>query len=280
MIVYFNGKYLNEKDCRISPFDRGFLFSDGVYEVIKYTGKKLICFDEHMQRLKTGLNFLGINPELINSFRDICTKLLKSNNLSGKQSVIYIQITRGTANPRTHFYKNNISPTIYANAVPLSPNDVEPQKGMSVILEKDFRWSRCNIKTISLLPAVLARQKAFGQNISEAIWVRNGLIEEGTHTNFFGIKRGIVYTAPLTNYILPGITRRAVIEICKIHGIPVKEKYIRESELKHFDEFFLTSTTLDVTPVIRINSLNIKRKKAGPVTEKIQKEYFDILNSQ
>ena len=112
MIVYFNGKYLNEKDCRISPFDRGFLFSDGVYEVIKYTGKKFICFDGHMQRLKTGLIFLGINPELINSFRDICAKLIQFNNLSGKQSLIYIQITRGISNPRMHFYKNNNSPTV------------------------------------------------------------------------------------------------------------------------------------------------------------------------
>jgi D-alanine transaminase len=280
MIEYLNGKYLNDKDCKISPYDRGFLFSDGVYEVIKYTGKKFICFDEHKQRLSAGLNFLGINKEFIESLLDVCIKLLSSNNLSGKQSVIYIQITRGISKPRTHFYEKNISPSVYANAVPLPSRDSEMQKGVSINLEKDFRWSGCNIKTISLLPAVLARQKAFEQNVSEAIWVRNGLIEEGTHTNFFGIKDGIVYTAPLTKFILPGITRRTVIDICKSLAIPVKEKYIRENELKHYDEFFLTSTTLDVTPVLGINSLNIKKKKAGPVTGKIQRCFLEMLNAE
>ena len=126
---------------------------------------------------------------------------------------------------------------------------------------------------------MLARQKAFKQNVSETIWVRNGLIEEGTHTNFFGVKDGTVYTAPLTNYILPGITRKTVIELCKKIKLPVKEKYIRENELMNYDEFFLTSTTLDVTPVIRINSLNIKKKKRGPVTEKIQRCFLEMLNA-
>lgn len=279
MKVYLNGKFIDEKDCAISPFDRGFLFSDGVYEVIKYTGKKFIFFDGHMQRLNTGLNFLGITKDPVDSIRNICTNLLQLNKLSGIQSVVYIQITRGISNPRTHFYKNNISPTVFANAVPFSSGKKEMKNGVSVILEKDFRWSKCCIKTISLLPAVIARQKALELKVSEAVWVRNGLILEGTHTNFFGVKDGTIYTAPCSNYILPGITRKAVIELCKKINLPVKEKFIRINDLKNFDELFLTSTTLDVTPVIRINDSNIKRENAGPVTKRIQKIYFEMLNS-
>lgn len=280
MKVYLNGKYMNEENCRISPFDRGFLFGDGVYEVLKYNGKNFIEFDSHIKRLKTGLNFLEINFTGTENLTNICRKLITLNNLTEKKALLYIQVTRGISNPRTHFFsKENIIPTIFISVSLLPSNKKELKKGVSVELEKDFRWSRCNVKTISLLPNVLARQKASEKNIAEAVWTKNGFITEGTHTNFFGVNKGIVQTAPLTNNILPGITRQAIIRLCKINKLPLKENYIKENEIKDFDEFFLTSTTMDVTPIIRINNLIVNKGKPGAVTRKIQKYYFDMINS-
>jgi D-alanine transaminase len=279
MIVYFNGNYINEEKCFISPYDRAFLFSDGVYEVARYTGKKFFEFDSHMQRLNSGLKFLKIKFHDVNKLQEICNKLISKNNFVNKEALIYIQITRGISNPREHIFPNkNTPPTVFINANLLLKNR-NLKKGVSVILGEDIRWSRCNIKTISLLPNVLARQKAKEKNVAETIFVRNGRITEGTHTSFCGVKNGCLYTAPLSNYILPGVTRKIVIDICKEIKIPVKKIYIKEKDIKNFDELFLTSTTMDITPVIRINDMIINNGKSGKVTRKIQNAYYELLNS-
>jgi D-alanine transaminase len=279
MIIYINGRYIEEDSCLISPFDRGFLFSDGVYEVIRYTGKKFFEFDSHLERLNKGLDFLKINYSDRNKLFVICNELLRKNNLLDKGTLIYIQITRGVSKPRNHFFPDTDTlPTVFINATALKAND-DCENGVRVILDEDIRWARCNIKTISLLPNVLARQKAKEKNVAETIFVRNGLITEGTHTNFCGVKDGCLYTAPLSNYILPGVTRKVVLDICKRINIPFKEKYIRENEIKCFNEFMLVSTTMDVTPVIKIDNCVVNNKKHGIITRKIQNEYFNILKS-
>lgn len=278
MYIYFNGQYIEEDDCFISPYDRGFLFSDGVYEVIRFLGKKFFEFDSHMKRLNEGLKFLKIKRKYKNILKDICFELVKKNKFINKEALIYIQITRGISKPRYHtFPDKNISPTVYINITPFSNHKKGLEKGVKVILDEDIRWLKCNIKTISLLPNVLARQKAKESNVAETIFVRNGRITEGTHTNFFGVKDGFLYTAPLSNFILPGITRKVVIEICKKINIPVKEIYIKKNNIKNFNEFFLTSTTMDVTPVIKINNLKIKNGKPGEITRKIRREYIRLL---
>jgi|WetSurMetagenome_2_1015567.scaffolds.fasta_scaffold89739_2 D-alanine transaminase len=280
MIIYFNGQYIDEDSCFISPYDRGFLFSDGVYEVVRYTGKKFFEFDSHKQRLNNGLDFLKIKFPDENKLLKICNELIRINNFSGKDALIYIQITRGASKPRNHIFPDmNTLPTVFINVTLLPKHDKEPGNGVSVILDEDIRWSRCNIKTISLLPNVLARQKAEERNAVETVFVRDGFITEGTHTNFCGVNDGCLFTAPLSNYVLPGVTRKVVLDICKKINIPFKEEYIKEKDIKLFNEFMLISTTMDVTPVIKIENLLINNGKPGTITGKIQKEYFNILNS-
>lgn len=277
MVVYFNGKYIEEKKCFISPYDRGFLFADGVYEVIRYTGKKFLEFDSHHRRLISGLKFLRINFSGIDKLQKICNSLLNKNNLENKETIIYIQITRGISKPRNHtFPPSNTPSTVFINATPMLTNK-NLKKGVNVILDEDIRWSKCNIKTISLLPNVLANQKAKEKKVFETVFIRDGKITEGSHMNFFGVKNGCVYTAPLSNYILPGVTRNAVLKLCKDNNIPYKEIYIEEKFIKEFDEFFLTSTTMDITPVIKINKLKIKNGKPGKVTKKLQEIYEKSL---
>jgi D-alanine transaminase len=280
MIIYFNGQYIDEDSCYVSPYDRGFLFSDGIYEVVRYTGKKFFEFDSHFTRLDTGLNFLKIKFSQKDKIPDICEELIKKNDLSDKEALIYIQITRGISKPRNHIFPDmNTLPTVFINATLLPKHDKELENGVNIILDEDIRWSRCNIKTISLIPNVLARQKAKERNAAETVFVREGFITEGTHTNFCGVNNGCLFTAPLSNYVLPGVTRKVVLDICKKINIPFKEEFIKEKDIKLFEEFMLISTTMDVTPVIQIENLQINNGKPGMITGKIQKEYFNILNS-
>jgi D-alanine transaminase len=279
MIIYFNGKYIKEEKCHISPYDRGFLFADGIYEVLRYTGKKYFEFDSHMQRLYKGLIFLKIKFRDTNKLLKICNELLRKNNLLNKETLIYIQITRGISKPRYHtFPSKNTPPTVFINATPLLENKFL-KKGVSVILDEDIRWSRCNIKTISLLPNVLANQKAKEKKVFETVFVRDGKIMEGSHTNFFGVKKSCIYTAPLSNYILPGVTRNAILKICKNNKIPIKETYIRKNDIKNFDELFLTSTTMDVTPVLKIDGKTVGNGYPGIITTKIKDKYLEKINS-
>jgi D-alanine transaminase len=307
MIVYFNGKFIREDDCRISPFDRGFLFADGVYEVAKYTGNKFFEFDSHLERLKNRLNFLQINYPDTDKLFDISNELIKSNNLNNKDSIVYIQITRGISNPRNHLFPKDNYPTIIANVSELKPES--EKDSLKIILTEDLRWSGCNIKTTLLLPNVLALQKAFENGADEAVLVRDGNIMEGTHTSFCAVKDGCVIIPPLSNHILPGITRKVVLNLCKEIDIPVIEKNFTAVELSTFDEFMILSTKSDVVPVKEIYNVvgdaslkhqqrqdvvvdaslkhlkasqqlkSIIKREAGIITKKIQKAFKEYINS-
>jgi len=286
MFVFFNGEFIEEEDCKISPYDRGFLFADGVYEVVKYTGKRFFEFDSHLMRLKTGLEFLKINFPGVNKLSEIGYELIKRNNLTGMQSILYIQITRGESNPREHLFPGKDTlPTILVNVKGFSNKQIEKEIGISAILTEDFRWSKCCIKTVSLLPNVLALQKARDNNASEAIFVRDGYITEGTHTNFFAVKDGCLLTPPLSDFILPGITRKIIIKLCREINFPVFEENISPFYLHTLDEFMIVSTKADVTPVVRIDDINnitqvrrIVKTCPGAFTLKIQRVLDDYIN--
>lgn len=279
MIVYFNGKYLPLDDVKISPFDRGFQFSDGVYEVIRTYNGKLFEFKSHIKRLKYSLNELNINYEKIDEIEFIINNLADQNKISEKDFYIYIQITRGEQFSRKHNYEENLTPTIFINISELSDINIQKDKGVKVILERDIRWSRCDIKTISILPASLANTRALKSGSYEAVFYRDNLITEGSHTNFFGIKDEVVYTAPKSNFILEGVTRNIVIELCKKNNIKIVEDYIRLEQISAFDEFFLTGTKTEITPVIQIDNHLVKDGSIGKTTKLIQKYFYEIVNS-
>jgi D-alanine transaminase len=280
MIVYFNGKYLPLDEVKISPNDRGFHFADGVYETLRSYKGKIFHFDSHMRRLNYSLSELNINVNDLNVYKPISLNLARINNILPKDFSVYIQITRGNQFPRRHNYDDNLTSTLFISVSKLNEDPSRLKKGVKVILEKDIRWTRCDIKSISLLPAILANKKAIGNNAYEAILYRDDLITEGSHTNFFGVKEGVVYTTPLSNFILEGITREVIIGLCKKYDIKVTEEYIKVSELKSFDEFFITGTTTEVTPVVQIDDWVAGDGLPGKITKSIQKLFKDLTDTK
>lgn len=280
MQVYFNDGFVEEKEVRISPFDRGFQFADGIYEVIRYYPDQFFEFDAHLQRLKYGLKELDIPFFNTESISKILYELIKRNNLSGKTGIAYIQITRGVQHPRKHIYQGeNSVPTFLAYVEELPINFEAMNNGVKIGIEPDIRWHRCDIKTIGLLPNVLSKQRAAAKNLFEVVWYRDDIITEGAQTNVAFVRENIVYTPPLNNFILPGITRQTVLRMCSSLGIQTKETDIHLDELKHFDEVFLLSTTAEIMPVINLDGLIVGKGAPGNLTKHLQQK-FQKLHSK
>jgi D-alanine transaminase len=278
MFVYLNGQLINQEEAKISPFDRGFLFGDGVYEAVRTYNGKLFYFEEHLKRLEYSLQQLNIPFKNFIDLKDVIYKVAKLNNIASDFSV-YLQITRGISFPRTHYYNKSLEPQIFIFINPIKDHNKELNDGVKIILEKDTRWLRCDIKSTSLLPAVMANQKAVSNNFYEAIFYRDNLITEGSHTNFFAVKNKKLYTAPLSNLILNGVTRRVVLDICEKNKIDFFEEYININDIKEFDEFFVTGTTTEITPAVQIDDWVINSGKPGKITKLIQELFFKITTS-
>ena len=276
MFVFLNDEIISQSDAFISPFNRGFLFADGVYESIRTYNRKLYKLDEHLKRLKRSLNETRIDFSELNCLENIIYELIQKNNIEN-ESLIYLQITRGMASERTHsFPQEKTIPTLFISVKEFKENIEEQTKGVKVILQEDVRWLRCDIKSTSLLPVVLANQKAKDEAAEEAIFVRDGLITEGSHTNFFAIKDETVYTAPKSRLILEGITRGIVLEFCSKFKIDYREEIISKDELKSFSEFFITSTTKEITPVTMIDYWQINDGKPGKITKSLQSVFKKV----
>lgn len=279
MIVYYNSEFLHKDDVKISPFDRAFLFADGVYEALRSYNQNLFRLDDHVNRLKYSLNELSIPFSDFNSIEKIAKELAHKNNINSDYS-FYIQISRGTSFPRSHHFTEDLIPNVFSFVKPVSDNTKQTSKGVSVILAKDQRWTRCDIKSTSLLPAVMANQKAFSLGTFEAILYRDNFITEGSHTNFFAVKKNIIYTTRLSNYILDGVTRKVVFEICRQNQMKYSEELITVNDLRTFDEFFITGTTTEITPVVKIDDWIVNNGKPGQITRNIQKLFNSYTNSK
>jgi len=270
MIVFLYNKFLALEEATISPFDRGFLFADGVYESIRTYNGKLFRYKEHLDRLKRSLKEVKIEFDGFDSIEKNIYELIKKNNIE-REALVYLQITRGPAIPRTHHFPNeNTYPTLFISVTEFSENLNEQEKGVKVILQEDIRWLRCDIKSTSLLPVILASQKAKEEDAAEAILVRDGVITEGTRTNFFAVRDETIFTAPKSKLILEGITRNVVLEFCKKFGIEYHEEFINKDELKSYNEFFITSTTKEITPVTTIDYWTINQGETGKITKSLQ----------
>jgi D-alanine transaminase len=277
LIVFFNYKYLPLEDVKISPFDRGFQFADGAYEVIRLYQKSFFRLDDHINRFRYSLSELKINFKNYDKISEILYKLIELNKYSNTQLTAYIQVTRGAAFPRVHsFPGEEIEPTIFIYLSKFTPRTDAIENGVNIILDDDLRWLRCDIKSISLLPSVLSKQKAVEANAKEAILIRDGLITEGSHTSFFGIKNGELFTHPLNNFVLPGITRKIILEISHRLNITSNETAVEEKNIKSFDEFFIVGTSTDIAPVVQINNWVVADGKPGEITRKIQETFFEI----
>ena len=279
-ICYVNGSYEEKNSAMISIQDRGFNFSDGVYEVMSFFGNQVINFDKHLKRLAKSLDGLRIQKPLTNykSLELILKKLIKLNKLD--KGFVYLQITRGSSS-RNHLFPKLSKPNIviFTFTAKLDKNLI--LSGVKVRLTDDLRWKRCDIKSISLLPNVLEKQNAFEEGMYESWQKRNNYITEGSTSNAFIVNRnGFIQTHPANNFILGGVTRDTLIEIAKINKIKVIEKAFSLSDLFSSKEAFLTSTTAKILPVVKINEKNIGNGKPGQMTQVLIKMYNELVKRQ
>jgi D-alanine transaminase len=280
MQVYLNGSFVDHNEAKVSVADRGFIFGDGVYEVTRIINGKPFREKEHLERLEQGLKSLKINIDhsVLEDIPKISQQLLEKNDLMEGEAAIYLQITRGTAWPRTHTFPNpDVKPSIYLSASAFTPHTELHKTGVDVITLADVRWTRCNIKTVQLLPNTLAKQQAQDAGVNSALLIRDGVITESPNANIFGVKDGELYTFPESNYILSGITRQVVLEIAEKLDIPVHFNPIRQEELFELEELFFSGTTTDIQPVTVIDGKNLGTGKPGPVVKAIQEEHGKML---
>ena len=279
-ICYVNGSYEDKNSAMISIQDRGFNFSDGVYEVMSFFGNQVINFEKHVKRLEKSLNGLRIQKPLTNykSLELILKKLIKLNKL--EKGFLYLQITRGSSS-RNHLFPKSSKANVVIFTFTAKLDDRLILNGVTVRLTEDLRWKRCDIKSISLLPNVLEKQNAFEEGMYESWQKRNNLITEGSTSNAFIVNRnGFIQTHPANNFILGGVTRDTLIEIAKINKIKVIEKAFSSSDLFSSKEAFLTSTTAKILPVVKINEKTIGNGKPGQVTQVLIKMYNELVKCQ
>ncbi len=281
MLVYLNGKYIPHEQATVSVYERGFLFGDGVYEVIRSYRSYFFEKDAHWRRLQYGLEALHLRFDDFPALESIARRLLAENNLLNDEALIYFQITRGAAIPRKHFFPPpGTPPTVYIAASKFVPAHELTEKGVSAITMPDIRWDRCDLKTINLLPNVLASQKAHEQGADEAIFIHEGVATEASHSNFFAVFDGKIITHPLSHKILPGITRAVVLELCRELRIPVEETPPSAARLPQAGELFLSRTTGEVVPIVRLDNAVIAAGKPGRITRRLQEAFAQRIARQ
>ena len=277
--LYINGRFTTTDEKVIGVEDRGLLFGDGVYEVVKFLRRKPIFVDEHFKRLQSGLAQLEIsNPWTIDSFRTIMRELLMRTVFD--DGTIYFQVTRGEGE-RAHFYQENLEPTAFAftRKVPF-PDDQKRERGIRVITTPDIRWGLCGIKSVNLLGNVLAKKKAERAGADEAIFVKDGEIKEGASSSFFAVVEGRLITHPSDECILPGTVRDHVISLALRDRIRVAERPVRDYELLTLEEAFVTSTTQSVMPIAQIDGRIIGNGRMGDVARRLQQLYADVERAE
>jgi D-alanine transaminase len=272
MIVYLNGEFLPEEQASVSVLDRGFLFGDGIYEVIPVYGGHLFRLDQHLDRLDTSLAAIRLNNPLNHGQWSALLNELVSKNGGGNLSV-YLQITRGPAK-RDHALPEIVKPTVFAMCNLVAPLSEEVrEKGVAAITLEDIRWKNCHIKAIALLPNVLLRQQAIDSGAMESILIREGLATEGAASNLFIVKDEKLITPPKGPLLLPGITRDLVLELAHENNIPCAEHVISEQELHNADELMLTSSTREILPVTKLDDHPVGEGKPGALWKRIMELY-------
>lgn len=273
--VYLNGEFLPAEEAHISVMDRGFLFGDGVYEVIPCYGGRLFRLAHHLERLEHSLQGIRMaNPLSHPAWQEILERLIEQ--LPGEDQSVYLQVTRGASSKRDHAIPEGIEPTIFIMTSPAVYAD--PAKigsGVAAITLQDNRWHRCNIKAITLLANVLLRSDAVDQGAAEAILIRDGNAMEGAASNLFIIADGVIITPPKSEHLLPGITRDLILELASTNDTPFNEAEISEQRLKDADEIWLTSSTKEIMPVIELDGVRVGNGKPGPIFLKMSGLYAD-----
>ena len=275
--VYLDGKYTQKNEAKLSILDRGFLFGDGVYELIPIYNKHIFYIENHLQRLKSSLNLINIDSSIIDDMQiiDIIKDLVYKNNYINHY--IYIHISRGVDKKRNHIYEKSFKPTVLImgeNYTPFSKQDIK--KGKRAITEDDYRWLKSNIKSTSLLANVLIKNKAYDEQAYEALLIRDGYLTEGSASNVFVINDNVIKTPILSNKLLPGITRKFLTDLIKKNNLEFSECEISKDELFESDEIFCSSSTNPIVPITKLDTKVIS-KEAGPISMEMYQHAQDFI---
>ncbi len=263
--VYLNGQYLPLEEASISVMDRGFLFGDGIYEVIPCYAGQLFRFEQHIERLNRSLRAIDLRLDYsLDEWRNTLLTLTQRNHVT--QCSVYLQVTRGVYQTRDHRWPEQITPTVFARLSPLPESSQRPSsQGIKLKTVEDIRWKRCDIKAITLLANCIARQEAEKHHADEALFVNDGYAIEGSASNVFIVSNGVLKTAPKSEKILGGITRDLVLEIARENQIPCDETLFTLSELKQAEEVWVTSSTREIQPVWWVDEFAVNQAKTGKV---------------
>ncbi|MCB1958949.1 MAG: D-amino acid aminotransferase [Rhodocyclaceae bacterium] len=275
-VCYLNGQWQDLAEARISPMDRGFLFGDGVYEVIPAYSGRLFRLDEHLRRLERTLAAIGMdNPHERSAWRDIVRELVDRNPWPDQS--VYLQVTRGVGAVRNHAYPVGVEPTVFLMSEPLVGLDAATRAaGVAAVSAADFRWLRCDLKTVSLLANCMLKQVAAEKGCTETVLFRDGFLTEGAASSIFVVLDGVLLAPPKSHLMLPGVTYDVVLELARDQGMPHQVREVLEEEVRSADELWMTSSTKEVLPITRLDDRPVGKGKPGPMAEQMYGWYQDF----
>lgn len=277
-MIYLNGEWMPLEQARVPVLDRGFIFGDGVYEVIPSYSGHPFRLREHLARLQSSLDGVRIeNPYSLQRWEELVHEIVAKN--PWEDQGVYLQVTRGVA-PRDHAFPKGVKPTVFmmSNAL-TTPAAAQREHGVAAVTVADNRWLRCDIKSVSLLANCLLRQAAVDAGAAEAVLLREGMLTEGSASNIFVVKNGVIITPPKSNFILPGITYDVVIELARANRMPLEIRQVSEAEVRDADELWLTSSTKEVLPISTLDGKPVGQGadagKPGPLAARMHQLYQD-----
>ena len=277
MSVYLNGRFLPLADAKVSVLDRGFVFGDGVYELVPVYSKRPFRLDAHLRRLQGSLDGIRLaNPHGLAEWRERILQLIDLQDFPDQS--VYIQVTRGTPvegqPPRDHAFPTGVPPTVFMFAQPLvTASPAQKAAGVCAVTAVDNRWLRCDIKAISLLPNILLRQQAVDTECAETVMLRDGFLTEGAASNIFVVKNGVLLAPPPSNLIFTGVTYDVVLELAAAHGIPHEVRPIAEAEVRSADELWMTSSTKEIMAIVKLDGVPVGAGMPGPLAMRMDTLY-------
>ncbi len=273
-MIYLNGEFMPIENAFIPVLDRGFIFGDGVYEVIPVYSRQPFRLGEHLRRLQSSLDSIRLpNPNNNGEWRKLIERLIELNEPDDQS--LYLQVTRGVAK-RDHAFPRTVTPTVFMMSNPLLPaaaNQIE--NGVGAITAPDNRWLRCDVKSTALLPNVLLRQLAADAGCAETLLLRDGMLTEGSASNAFVVSQGVMLAPPKSNLMLPGITYDVVLELAQANDVPFNVRNISESELRSAEEIWITSSSKEILPVTTLDGSAVGSGRPGPQFRRMQRLYQD-----
>jgi len=272
MTVYLNGEFMPLEEARIPVLDRGFIFGDGVYEVIPVYSRHVFRLPEHLKRLQSSLDAVRIaNPHSDAEWTRLIGQIIARN--APEDQGVYLQVTRGVAK-RDHAFPKGVAPTVFVMSNPLvTPPAAQVESGVPAITASDYRWLRCDIKSVALLANCLLRQLAVDAGAAETVLIRDGFVTECSASNVFLVKDGVLLAPPKNHLMLPGITYDVVLELAAAHGLAHEVREVTELELRAVDEMMLTSSTKEVLAITSLDGRPVGSGRPGPVFAKLHRLY-------